>query len=415
MVAEMFPRRSRTAVLDALADTRVVLIMGGRQVGKSTLAQEIAVRDHPARAFSLDDKTTLDAANNDPTGFVAALDGPALIDEVQRSPDLLLAIKDAVDTDTSPGRFLLTGSANLLTVPKIADALTGRIELITLWPLAQSEIEHSTANLIDRLFAGRPPEIEGATVGRDAFVERAVRGGYPEARLRTQKRRERWFDSYLRTTVERDLREIADIDKVEELPALLRLLAAQAANLYRADSMARKLGWHTNTVQRYTNLLQTVFLVTKIGAWQPGLGSRVVQTPKLYITDSGMLAHLLGSNAARAAADNQVTGKLYENFVAMEIARLADWAETSASQYHYRGHHGEEVDVVLEDRSGRIVCVECKAAATVKTADYRPMADLRDARGEQFVAGIVLYTGAATIPLGDRLWAVPVSALWTDG
>jgi hypothetical protein len=240
-----------------------------------------------------------------------------------------------------------------------------------------------------------------------------VRGGYPEARLRTQKRRARWFDSYLQTTIERDLRELADIDKISQMPALLRLLAAQAANLYRAEAMARKLTLDTKTVQRYTNLLETIFLITRVGAWQPGLGSRVVQTPKLYLTDSGLLAYLLGAEARRAAADDQVTGKLYENFVAMEVARLVESAETSATQYHYRDRDsGAEIDVVLEDRSGRIACIECKTAASLKPTDYRPMAKLRDARREQFAAGIVLYTGAETVPLGDRLWAVPVSALW---
>lgn len=409
----MFPRSSRSLILDALSDTRIVLVMGARQVGKSTLTQDIAATDHPARSMTLDDKTTREAANNDPSGFVAALDGPVLIDEVQRSPDLLLAVKEAVDKDKSPGRFLLTGSANILTAPKIYEALSGRIEIINLSPLAQAEIEHSKMNLIDQLFAAAPPQIVGATIGRDAFVDRAVRGGYPEARLRAQRRRDRWFDSYLKTIIDRDLRELSDAQKIEEIPTLLRLIAAQAANLYKAENIGNKMGLHKQTVQNYTQLLETVFLVNRIKAWRPNIGSREVQTPKIFVIDTGLLAYLLGADQKRVAEDDQVTGKLLENFVAMEVARLVDWAEASVTQYHYRDRD-DEVDVVLESRSGDIACIECKAAATLKPSDYRPMQKLRDSRGKNFIAGIVLYTGADTKPLGDRLWAVPVSALWSS-
>jgi predicted AAA+ superfamily ATPase len=387
--------------------------MGARQVGKSTLAEEIANHDHPAQILTLDDKTTRDAAINDPTGFVAALGGPVMIDEVQRSPDLLLAIKEAVDHDKTPGRFLLTGSANILTAPKIYDALTGRIEIISMSPLAQVEIERSEANLVDQLFSGVPPRITGATVGRKAFVERAVRGGYPEARLREQRRRDPWFESYLTTLIDRDLREIADAQKLDEIPTLLRLIAAQAANLYKAENIANKMSLNTKTVQAYTQLLETVFLVKRIKPWRPNIGSREVQTPKVFVTDSGLLAYLLGANEQRSAEDDQVTGKLLENFAVMEIARLVESAQTTVTQYHYRARD-EEVDVVLENRAGEITCIECKTAATLRPADYRPMEKLRDGRREQFLAGVVLYTGAETKPLGDRIWAVPVKALWSN-
>jgi predicted AAA+ superfamily ATPase len=302
-----------------------------------------------------------------------------------------------------------------LTAPKIHEALAGRTEIVKLWPLAQSEIERTSGNLVDRLFDGSPPAVTGATVGRDAFVERAVRGGYPEARARAQKRRERWFESYIESVVVRDVRELADLRRSDEIPRLLRLIAAQAANLYRAEGMATSIGISTKTVQSYTMLLETVFLVQRIPSWRPSIGAHEVTTPKVYVVDSGLLAHLLGADAARAARDDQITGKLYENFVAMEIARLRDWSATTTEQYHYRDRSsGEEIDVVLESRAGSIVCLECKAAATVRPADYRAISRLRDARGDQFVAGVVLYTGAETRPLTDRIWAVPVQALWAD-
>jgi uncharacterized protein len=412
-VEELIPRHARTMIEEALADTRVVLLLGARQVGKSTLVNEIAVGRGAPGPITLDDATTRAAADADPAGFVASLERPVVLDEVQRSPALLLAIKEAVDKDTSPGQFLLTGSANILTAPRIHEALTGRTEIIRLWPLSQGEIERSRANVVDRLFDGSAPAISGATVGRDAFVERAVRGGYPEAYERAERRRERWFESYIESVITRDLRDLADIRKVEEVPSLLRLLATQAANLFRAEAIGNGLGLSTKTVQSYTSLLETVFLVRRVRAWRPSIGRREVTTPKVYVVDSGLLAFLLGADPQRAASDDQVSGKLFENFVAMEIARLVDWAETSATQYHYRDRaSGDEIDIVLESRSGEIACLECKAGATVRPEDYRAIAKLRDARGEQFVAGVVVYTGVETKPLTEKIWAVPVSALW---
>ena len=398
-------------MVEALGDTRVVLIAGARQAGKSTLAAEVATHDHPARFLSLDDKATRDAAIADPTGFVAGLAGPVVIDEVQRAPDLLLAIKRAVDNDPSPGRFLLTGSASILSAPRIVESLAGRVEIVDLWPLAQSEIERTDANIVDALFSGRPPLVTGATVGRVAFVERAVRGGYPEALRRDGRRRERWFDDYVRGIVERDLRDLSGAYKLEHVPRLLRLLAAQSAGIFRAERIGRAVGLDTKTVQTYTRLLETVFLVTRVPAWRPSLGSREIQSPKVFVNDSGLLAHLLGADDTRAAEDDQVTGRLFESFVAMEVARHLPWAATSARLHHYRDRD-EEVDVVLESRSGAVACIECKASATVGRSDHRAIGRLRDALGERFVAGFVVYTGADTIPLGDRIWAVPVSALW---
>lgn len=407
------PRRSRALVVEALADTRVVLIAGARQVGKSTLAAAVAEHDHPARLLSLDDKATRDAAIGDPAAFVAGLDGPVVIDEVQRAPDLLLAIKRAVDDDTTPGRFLLTGSASILSAPRIAESLAGRVEIVDLWPLAQSEIGRSGANIVDALYSGRAPVVAGATVGRAAFVDRAVRGGFPEALRRDTRRRDRWFNDYVRGIVERDLRDLSGAQKLEHVPRLLRLLAAQSAGIFRADRIGRAIGLDMKTVQSYTRLLETVFLVAQAPAWRPSIGSREVQAPKVYIRDSGLLAHLLGADAARAASDDQVSGRLFESFVAMEVARHLPWATTSARLHHYRDRD-DEVDIVLESRSGAVACIECKAGATVGRADHRAIGRLRDALGERFVAGFVVYTGADTIPLGDRVWAVPVSALWAE-
>jgi hypothetical protein len=407
----MFSRHAQPLVLEALTDTRVVFVGGARQVGKSTLARAIARGEHPAEELSLDRRTTREAALADPDGFIAGLNGPVFIDEIQRAPDLLLAIKDAVDRDLTPGRFLLTGSANVLTAHKVKDALTGRMETIPLWPLAQSEIHGTSTNFVDALFAGEPPRIAGATVGRDAFVDVVAAGGYPEARVRSGRRRARWFASYLDTTLDRDLRDTSDARKLHEVPRLLRLLASQAANVISYRGIAAKLDLTHDTVREYVGLLQTIFLVRLLPAWRPGIGAREAHAPKAYVIDSGLLAHLLGADERRIAVDDQVTGKALENFVVIEVLKHADWAGTDALAYHYR-QRDEEVDLVLESRAGEIVAVEVKAAASVSRREFRAMERLRDGSGERFKAGVVLCTCAQTIPLGERLWAVPFSGLW---
>lgn len=410
-IVDIFPRSARPLVLDALADTRVVFVAGARQVGKSTLARETARRGHPAQELSLDNRLTREAALADPEGFVAGLSGAVFIDEIQRAPDLLLAIKDVVDRDLTPGRFLLTGSANVLTARTVKDALTGRMETIPLWPLAQSEIRGRSANFVDALFAGEPPRLAGATVGRGAFVELVAAGGYPEARLRSGRRRSRWFASYLDTTLDRDLHDISDARKLDEVPRLLRLLASQAANILSYRAIAAKLDLTHDTVREYIGLLQTVFLVRLLPAWRPGIGAREAHAPKAYLVDSGLLAHLLGADEHRIAADDQVTGKVLENFVVTEVLKHADWAGIDTTAYHYR-QRDDEVDLVLESRAGEIVAIEVKAAASVGRKDLRAIEKLRDSRGECFKAGVVICTAAQTIPLGERLWAVPISGLW---
>lgn len=386
-------------------------MMGARQVGKSTLAALVAEHDHPARMLTLDDRATRVGALADPTGFVAGLDSPAVIDEVQRAPDLLLAVKEAVDRDPRPGRFLLTGSANVLSNRKVKDALTGRMEIVRLWPLSQAELQGATGNVIDALFRATPPQVTDAPVGRAAFADIVAAGGYPEALQRDGRRRQRWFRDYLDTTLDRDLRDVSDALKLGEIPRLLRLLAAQSAGLLSYKSVADRLQLHPHTVRGYVALLETVFLVRSLPAWRPGLGAREVHAPKLHLVDAGLLAHLLSADVARIAADDQVTGRLVESFVAMEIVKHADWARTDVRVHHYRDGR-DEVDIVLESRSGEIAAVEVKAGASVDPRDARALEKLRDRAPARFRAGIVIYTGRQTVPLGDRLWAMPIGGLW---
>jgi uncharacterized protein len=407
-------RRARGAILEALRDTRVVVVVGARQVGKSTLALEIVGRDFPATVINLDERATREAVVADPAGTLADLEGAAFIDEVQRGGnDLLLEIKASVDRDTRPGRFLLTGSANLLATRRTFEALTGRMEIIHLSPLAQSEIEGSSTNIVDALFANEPARVVDAPKGRRAFVERVARGGYPAALHRVGRRRDAWFTSYLEAALGRDIREISDAHKLRELPSLLRLLAAQSANLFVVSGVAKRLGLDRRTVDAYCDLLEAAFLIQRIPGWCPGIGAREARTPKVYITDSGLLCHLLGADSSRLADDDQVTGKALESFAAMEVARHADWAQTDARLFHYRSGR-REIDLILESRRGDVACVEVKAAASFGARDWHAMEVLRGERGEKFRGGFLLYAGERTLPLGDRLWAVPISALWRN-
>lgn len=409
---ELIPRTGRKLLVEALGDTRVVLLLGARQVGKSTLAEAIIGSDHPAASINLDTQAPRAAAISDPEGFIAGLERPVLIDEVQRGgADLLLAIKSAVDKNNTPGQFFLTGSANVLANRKALDALTGRVETVTLWPLAQSEIEGAEGNFVDSLFAGTPPQVEDAPVGREALDGRLVAGGYPEARLRTDRARTRWFASYLESTLGRDLNDISDAHKLKEVPRLLRLLAAQAANIVVPANISNNIALDRGTVEAYIGLLEAVFLVKRLPAWTPGIGKRELRHSKVYIVDTGLALHLVGANEDRLDRDDQITGKALENFVAMEVLRHAEWSERAPKLFHYRRER-DEVDLVVEDRAGNVACVEVKASASVQPRDWRALGRLRDARGKAFRCGVLLYTGESTVPLSDRIFAVPISGLW---
>jgi predicted AAA+ superfamily ATPase len=386
--------------------------MGARQVGKSTLALEIVRSGYSATTINLDEQPQREAALADPEGFIAGLERPVLIDEVQRGgPDLFLAIKSVIDKDQSPGQFLLTGSANVLRTRKVWEALTGRVELVKLGPLTQAEIEESSLNFVDAIFAAKPPQVEGAPKGRDALLGRLTAGGYPEARTRAPRRRARWFESYVQTTLDRDLKDISQARKLNEMPRLLRLIAAQAANIFSARGLGSRLSLHHETIDDHVSLLEAIFLVQRLPAWTPGIGNREIQHPKVYVPDTGLLLYLLGADEKRLREDDQVTGKALENFVAMEIVRHAESSDESPCAYHYRRDR-DEIDVVLENRAGDICAIEVKASATLRDKDWRALARLRDARSKSFRCGILFYTGSQTVPLGDRLFAVPLSGLW---
>lgn len=410
----MLPRHAATALRTALADRPVVLLHGARQTGKTTLVRAVA-EELEARYVTLDDLTVLSAARSDPAGFLAGFAQPLVLDEVQRAPDLLVAVKAAVDRKRSPGRFLLTGSANVLWLPQVADSLAGRMEIVPLWPFSQGEIEGVTEGFVGAAFADAPPAL--APRARPApLVERVLRGGYPEAfQIEAAERRRAWFDAYVTSILQRDVRDLARIEGLTELPRLLALLAARPmAQLNYAD-LSRSLGLPQSTLKRYFALLETVFLVKLLPPWHANIGKRLVKTPKVLLTDTGLAAHLMGIEGARLAKDRGLFGGLLESFVAMELVKQAAWSADPPALYHFRTHAGDEVDLVLERRGGAVVGIEVKSAVTVTAADFKGLRALAAAAGRRFRRGIVLYTGAEIVPFGAGLFALPVEALWRWG
>jgi uncharacterized protein len=407
--ADLLVRRASDLVTEALVDTRVVVVNGARQVGKSTLAEVILRQRTDGLARFLDDPVTRAAAVEDPVRFVSH-DGLMLIDEVQRVPDLWLAIKYLVDRDPRPGRFLLTGSARLLGLRSLPDTLPGRSETIELWPLSQGEIEGGPDGFVDAAFQlGGDLRAQPSGLQRRDYLARMARGGYPEAvRRETPRRRARFFDGYIADLIARDIKQVANIEQASDMRRLLSLLAAQTGGLLKINRLASELGVTAPTVRSYVDILETIYLVRLIPGWSANLTTRAVATAKVIFVDSGLANHL----ATGAVADAPVGG-LLENFVLAELARQLTWSRTSVRLYHYRDRDQYEVDGVLEDNAGQIIGVEVKASETVRQADFRGLKLLQRRLGDRFRAGFVLYCGAESLSFGDGLACLPVSALWT--
>ncbi|MFM9973786.1 MAG: ATP-binding protein [Beijerinckiaceae bacterium] len=407
----LVPRRTRVFVETALQDTRVVLIAGPRQAGKTTLARQCA---GPDRLYlTLDDTAALRAAKNDPVSFVRGID-KVVIDEVQRAPELILAIKESVDLDQRPGRFLLTGSANLSTIPAVADSLAGRMEVIQLLPLAQSEIRQTPGGFLDWLF-------NGAGVGRATepvfgadLAEAVLRGGYPEAlRRKTPARRQAWFDAYISLVLDRDVRDIANLDQLDRMPQLVRVLAEHDGQLVNYSSIGGALGMSHVTTRRYVGILERLFLTRAVMPWSTNQLSRLIKTPKVHFLDTGLLAALRGTDADQIREDRTRFGPLLESFVVSEVLKLMSWSDQKYRMTHFRTREGEEVDLVIEDRRGRIAGIEVKASASLRPKDLNGLRKLHEAAGNKFVRGLVLHDHDRVTPFGEKLSAGPVSLLWS--
>lgn len=407
----LYQRHSETRLLEALADSPVVLVHGPRQCGKTTLAHTVGERLGYAY-LSFDDNVVREAASADPDGFVADLPERVVLDEVQRVPSLFSALKRTVDVRRTPGRFLLTGSSHVLTVPKLADSLAGRMEVVRLHPLSQAELQREPPRFLDALFAGRFTTRSSARLGA-ALAERVVAGGYPPALARASgRRRANWHRDYIDALVQRDVAELAHIRSLDALPRLLALAAAQTARLFNLADLGAPFGLSRPTIGDYVTLLEWVFLVERLQPWHSNRLSRLVKTPKLHFVDTGLACALLNLGAEQLHGDRAQLGLLMETFVLQELRRQAACHEQPHAFYHFRDKDGVEVDVVVERGPRAVAGVEVKASATVRESDFRGLRKLQRAVGDRFVAGVVVYDGEVRAGFGEGLYAVPVRQLW---
>ena len=412
----MIHRNITAHIKAALSDSPVVLLNGARQSGKSTLVKKIASDIHPARYLTLDDAGVLAAAKYDPAEFIAGLDGNIVIDEVQRAPELFLAIKAEVDRDRAPGRFLLTGSANVMLLPKLSESLAGRMEILTLWPLSQGEIEGVREGFIDAVFGDKLPSFSKTTEHRTQTIKRLLLGGYPEVIGRaTLSRRKAWFGSYITTILQRDVRDLANIEGLTILPRVLSLIAARAASLLNFSEFSRSIAIPQTTLKRYMSLLETTFLFQPLPAWSGNLGKRLVKAPKVMLNDTGLVSNLIGLYEDGVETHQGIIGAVLENFVAMELRKQEAWSKIQPQVFHFRTQTGQEVDIALENAAGKVVGIETKASKSVNAQDFKGLQTMSESLGPRFHRGIVLYTGSEGIPFGKNMQALPVSALWTLG
>lgn len=405
----LLQRFAARSVMAALKDTPVVLVNGPRQSGKTTLVRDLVAGE---RAYvTLDDDTVLEGVRADPMGFVRGLD-VSTIDEVQRAPDLLRAIKRSVDQDRRPGRFLLTGSANVLTLPKVSESLAGRMEVVTLLPLSRAEIRGKPPAFLQKAFAGvlvRPPE---EMIG-GALTEAVLAGGYPEMVHRHEPgRRRAWARDYVKALVQRDVRDIADVERFDQMSRLLRVLAHYSGQLANFTQIGGQNDLDDKTTKKYVAILEQLFLVRRLEPWFRNRLKRLVKTPKLHFLDSGLLAAILGITSEQIVKDRTLLGPLLEAFVFSEVLKQSDSMDATCTLFHYRDKDQDEVDIVIEHPTAGLVGIEIKAAATVNAGDFRGLRKLANVARDNLKLGVVLYDGESTVPFGNRIFAAPVSCVW---
>jgi predicted AAA+ superfamily ATPase len=416
-MSEALIRRNVTELAEeTLSDTPVTVISGARQVGKSTLMQQlIAGRD--ARIISLDVDVDRAAAERDPDGFAAQYpQGILAIDEIQRVPALLTALKATVDRGRRPGQFIVTGSADLLSLRGAQESLAGRAQTVPLDGLSRGELAGTVEDFAT--FAWTLPALgtphQPYVYTRRDYLEMATSTTFPELLDASVRSRGRWLTNYVDRVLSKDTTDITGIAHPDRLTPVLDLIAARNAGEFAAARVARDVEIAERSIPTYLRALQSVYLVRVVRGWSNNIASRAVHVPKVALSDTGLAAHLAGVDVDGLERDvsSTLTGGFVEGFVIGELTKQRAWSQKYYKLSHYRDNHGREVDIVLEDRRRELVGVEVKAASTVGASDFRGLELLRDKAGERFIAGIVLYTGARALPFGDRLWALPIATLW---
>ncbi len=410
----MYVRNIKKSIIYALSDTPVILVNGARQTGKSTLCRMIMKEGaFQGKFVTMDDPSILVAARKDPLGFLEDLGKQVIIDEVQRAPELFLSIKKLIDEDRKNRRIILTGSANVMMLPKIGDSLAGRIEIHNLWPLSQDEINGKYSNFL-HILINVERKFESSKILWKEIAEKMRVGGYPESLERsTTSRRNKWFADYLTAILQKDIRELSNIEGLTEIPNILKLIASRVGSTINMSDIARLSGVKNTTLKRYIALLEHIFLIIKIPAWTKNTEGLFVKSPKIYLNDTGLLNNLIGLEDDSFLEQRSNAGSYLENFIIMEIIKQLSWSDIYLKAYHFSIHRGAEVDLVLEDRAGGLYGIEIKSSASIQDSDFNGLRKLANLVGNKFKRGIILYTGEQYIGgFGANLQAVPISAVW---
>lgn len=410
----MFKRWLKQKLERAFLRSRVILLNGARQVGKTTLIKEIS-KEKNYSYLTFDDASILASAKNDPKGFLASLKKPAILDEVQRVPELFLAIKMDVDNDITPGRYVLTGSANPLLIPRLGDSLAGRMEIFNLYPLSQGELQGIHETFIDTIFDAKtnPLSIKSQELSKQELYTAILKGGYPGIQSYDDEGRNSWFKSYISMILDRDVRDLANIEGLSQFPLLLTLLATRTGTLLNIAELSRSIQISTTTLHRYLNLLQAIFFIRYQQPWHTNLGKRLVKSPKTYLLDTGLLASLLAIDLERMLADPHMMGGILENFVVNELIKQASWSKIDVKFYHFRTSDGIEVDIIIENARGDVIGIEIKNSSSTSPQDFKGLSYLHNQLGNKFVRGILLYTGVTNYPYNEKICALPISSLWS--
>lgn len=405
-----FERWLTERVVSLMSAFPVVMLQGARQVGKTTLAQQLITRGYLKHYYSFDDPATLEAAASDPAGFIETLPPGSVLDEAQRVPEVLLPLKARIDREREVGQFVLTGSANPIARFRMGEPLVGRMGAVTLYPLSQGEQVGKCERWLEQALQGQILHVEAE---QDNLWERVVKGGYPNAVLApAPQARTEWLNGYLDTLLTREVRELAEGQQVSELVLLTRLLAANSAQLLNQASLSRECGIPQTTLRRYVSLLEAMFLLTRVPAWYTNISQRLLKTPKILLNDTGITCALLDVDENRLLQDPLLRGRMLESFVGMELLKQIEFTAQRVRLSHFRTASGHEVDFVLEKASGEVVGVEVKASSRLDADDFRGLRFLQSVVRERWQVGVVFYTGTKTLPFGERLWAQPVNALW---
>lgn len=407
----MYQRSIKKKVTTALQDTPVIILVGPRQCGKTTLVKQIMEDDWVY--ITLDDVNQLEFAKNDPLGFIRGFnDRRVIIDEAQRVPEIFLPIKQSIDENRRPGRFLLTGSANAMVLPRVADSLAGRLEVISLLPLAECEIQDTPSSFLTKILSGKIPDAKQTRV-REQLMTKVLSGGFPEALLRKEEsRRMAWFNQYILGIVQKDMKDLNQIENLDIMPRLIQIICNQAGNLINYTETGNALGLSRQTIVRYLQLLEQLFIFQELPAWHRNNNKRLTKTPKIHLVDSGLLCALRRVNYEKIHRDPILFGSLLETYVLCELRRLASWIDEPLYFSHYRDKDQVEVDIVMETMSGDVIGIEVKSSVTLRTQNFQGLQRLKKIVGKNFLLGILLYDGDHINVLDKNIFSAPIGVLW---